>query len=57
MNQCQGCQAGWEIEEFKPWPKGSKPIYFHRVEGGYKGEKIVCTKYQYKEVEKSEEVD
>ena len=32
-NQCQGCQAGWEIEEHKLWPKGSRKIYFHKVEG------------------------
>ena len=46
-NQCQGCQAGWPTEEHKPWPKGSKPIIFHKVVGGYKNEKCVCTKRDY----------
>lgn len=46
-NQCQGCQAGWELEEHKPLPKGSKPMYFHLVKGGYEGEKVLCTKNQY----------
>jgi hypothetical protein len=48
MNQCQGCQAGWKIKEHKPWPKGSKPMNFHIVEGGYKGELLFCTKDRYK---------
>lgn len=47
-NQCQGCQAGWPIERHKPWPKGSQEIVFHFVQGGYKGERIVCTADSYK---------
>ena len=46
-NQCQWCQAGWETEKHKPWPKGSKTIIFNIVKGGYKGEKCVCTAYRY----------
>ena len=46
-NQCQGCQAGWPIEQHKPWPKGSKSISFHYVQGGYKNEQVVCTKDRY----------
>lgn len=46
-NQCQGCQAGWPLEAHKPWPKGSKGMAFHRVAGGYKGEKSLCTKSDY----------
>ncbi len=48
INQCQGCQAGWPAEIHKPWPKGSKTIAFHNVIGGYKGEKVLCTKDRYK---------
>ncbi len=47
MNQCQGCQAGWPKEKFKPWTKGSKPFFLHSVIGGYEGEKIMCTEYKY----------
>ncbi len=47
INQCQGCQAGWPTEKHKPWPVGSKPMEFHLVEGGYKGEKVFCTKERY----------
>lgn len=47
LNQCQGCQAGWPIEKHFPWPKGSKPMLFHRVVGGYRGERSVCTKREY----------
>ncbi|MCP5004581.1 MAG: hypothetical protein GY941_11690 [Planctomycetes bacterium] len=43
-NQCQGCQAGWKVKKHNPWPKGSKPMYFHIVEGGYDGELCVCTR-------------
>ncbi|QSM00632.1 hypothetical protein [Oceanospirillum phage vB_OliS_GJ44] len=46
-NQCQGCQSGWEIEEHRPWPKGSKIMYFHKVPGGYKHEKVMCTSKYY----------
>ena len=46
-NQCQGCQAGWPIEEHNPWPKNSKPMKFHLVVGGYKDEKSFCTKKDY----------
>jgi hypothetical protein len=48
-NQCQGCQTGWELEKHNPWPKGSPPMYFHIVEDGYKGERIVCTQNKYKQ--------
>lgn len=47
MNQCQGCHAGWPVKEHHPWPKGSQPIKFHEVKGGYKGELVVCTAYQH----------
>ena len=47
VNQCQGCQAGWELEPHNPWPKGSKKMAFHSVKGGYEGEKIFCTKDRY----------
>ena len=41
INQCQGCQAGWEVV---------KSVYgdlLHRVEGGYKNEVVGCTKDRY----------
>ena len=47
-NQCQGCQAGWKTEAHNPWPKGSKSMVFHFVEGGYKGEQVICTKDKYR---------
>lgn len=46
-NQCQGCQAGWEFVEHKPWPKGSKSIRMHKVKGGYPGELVCCEAYMY----------
>lgn len=39
-NQCQGCQANWETEVWMG-------TIFHYVDGGYKGEKVVCTKDRY----------
>lgn len=53
-NQCQGCQAGWPIEQHKPWPPNWQPdtiktIAFHIVVGGYEGEKCLCTKHLYGE--------
>jgi len=53
-NQCQGCQAGWKTEAHNPWPKGSKPMVFHFVEGGYKGERVICTKDKYRTTRTSE---
>ncbi len=47
MNQCQGCQAGWERIEHRPWPKGSKVMFLHKVKGGYKHEQVMCTKEHY----------
>lgn len=47
-NQCQGCQKGWKKETHKPWPKGSMTMDFHIVEGGYAGEKVVCTRRDYR---------
>lgn len=49
VNQCQGCQAGWPLIEHKPWPKGSKTMYFHLVVGGYKNERAFCSKARYEE--------
>ena len=47
-NQCQGCTAGWEEVRPKLWhSSGKSKIIFHNVKGGYKGEKIVCTKKDY----------
>ena len=54
MNQCQGCQAGWPIEYHKLWPKGIESIPFHYVKGGYKNEKIICTKDRYKVAKEDE---
>lgn len=52
-NQCQGCQAGWDLVEHKPWPKDSEIIQMHKVEGGYEGELVVCTKPKENQTEKS----
>lgn len=46
-NQCQGCQAGWKIEEQKPQHKCGKTVRFHIVHGGYKHEKVMCTSQDY----------
>lgn len=48
-NQCQGCQAGWPTVEHKPWPKWTPVMIFHIVKGGYKGERVMCTKDRYKQ--------
>ena len=49
MNQCQGCQAGWPTKEHKPWPKASKAMVFHLVQGRHEGAMVMCTKDRYKE--------
>lgn len=46
MNQCQGCQAGWEKFTHKPWPKGSKGIEMHRDNNGGL---VVCSEHRYKQ--------
>ena len=46
-NQCQGCQAGWEVEESKLIGSDGKPLLFHVVRGGYPGEMAICTKHHY----------
>lgn len=46
MNQCQGCQAGWEIVS-KALFKGWQPMDFHIVKDGYEGEIASCTKHMY----------
>ena len=43
VNQCQGRQAGWPTVDRKL--KGKSDL--HKVEGGYKGELIACTKDKY----------
>ena len=43
VNQCQGCMAGWEIVET------CFGTLAHKVEGGYNGELVGCTKHLYKE--------
>lgn len=47
VNQCQGCQAGWPIEESKLRVQGANKFPVHAVKGGYKGEKVICTKSRY----------
>ena len=56
-NQCQGCQAGWPTTNHNPWPKGSKVFVFHEVVGGYKGEKVLCTKDRYEKPDRVEPLE
>lgn len=46
-NQCQGCQAGWKVETLDIGFDDLENIEVHVVEGGYDGEKIICTKHDY----------
>ena len=49
MNQCQGCQAGWELyKAFSPIKEGHYRMV-HIVKGGYPGERVACTAHRYKE--------
>ena len=48
VNQCQGCQAGWEKYTSKPLHKGGKGVEMHKVKGGYKHEIVCCTARLYK---------
>lgn len=44
INQCIGCQAGWEVV----WPKvGVFSWRAHLVKGGYPYEIVSCTKDHY----------
>lgn len=47
MGECKGCDRGWERVRHKPWPEGSKPMYFHKVKGGREGELFFCTQSQH----------
>jgi len=49
MNQCQGCQAGWERFTYRPGSKTGIGIEMHRVEGGYKTEVVCCTASRYQD--------
>ena len=46
-NQCQGCQANWPIEV-----RGT--LIFRLVQGGYPGEKVMCTADAYRETDHEE---
>ncbi len=52
VNQCQGCQAGWEAVDKEPFFSCDDAIVFHLVDGGYCGEMVLCTKDLYVESDK-----
>lgn len=47
LNQCQGCQAGWELRRYTL--KGISKVgpLQHLVSGGYPGERVACTRDLY----------
>lgn len=42
-NQCMGCQAKWPLVACRLNPA----LQLHKVEGGYRGEVVACTKDRY----------